>query len=196
MHDSRIRGGRFRGAVIAAVMIFGLAVTGCSSSAATAAAGTSPHASMSGAATSTLACAHVGSVKFAKTKFVLHAGLGAGAFYKFLYKPFKNGKFKKGAKGRIKSMLIGGGAALFTLHELKQAKKAAEGNKTLCKLVAPINSLAAKLSGLGSGLKSGKLNTSAIDKAGTDFSSFTSKSGNLGAQIKQIAPASVSSFTG
>jgi hypothetical protein len=182
---------------MAAVMIFGLAVTGCSSShSSSAAAGSSPMASASGSPAGAVACAHVGSVKFAKTKFVLHAGLGAGAFYKFLYRPFKAGRFRKGAKGRIRSMLVGGGAALFTLHELKQAKRAAEGNKTLCKLVAPLDVLAAKMHGLGSGLKSGKLDTAAIHSAQSDLSSFTSKSGNLGAQVKQLAPASLGFSTG
>jgi hypothetical protein len=37
------------------------------------------------------ACQHVGSVNFDKTKFVLHAGLGFGAFHHFIYAPYKAG---------------------------------------------------------------------------------------------------------
>ncbi len=106
-----MRRARKRPALVAAAMVFCLAVTGCSgSSSSSVGAGSSP---AGGNSATTVACAHVGSVRFAKTKFVPHAGLGAGAFYKFLYKPFKAGRLRKGAKSRIKSMVIGGGAALY-----------------------------------------------------------------------------------
>ena len=43
----------------------------------------------------------VPDVKFAKTKFVLHTGLALGAFHRYIYKPWKAGKLKKGAGGRV-----------------------------------------------------------------------------------------------
>ena len=37
-----------------------------------------------------------GQTSFAKTKFVLHAGLAFGAFPRFIYKPFKSGGLTSG----------------------------------------------------------------------------------------------------
>ncbi|MGC5409957.1 hypothetical protein ACPXCX_40380, partial [Streptomyces sp. DT225] len=38
--------------------------------------------------------------KWAKTRFVANAGLAAGATYQWIVKPYRAGKFKKGADGR------------------------------------------------------------------------------------------------
>jgi hypothetical protein len=141
-------------------------------------------------------CSQVGSVRFAKTKFLVHAGLGAGAFYQFLYKPFKAGKFRKGAQGRIKSMAFAGGAALFAVHELKVAKKDAEADKTLCKLVAPIDQMTARLTGVGSQLKAGTFDPSSITGAAGGMSALSSAAGGLGANIKNLVPKSLGSFAG
>ena len=137
------------------------------------------------------ACTQVGTKHFAKTRFLLHAGLGIGAFRHFVYTPFKAGKFKSGAKGRVKAMIIAGAAALFTYHELKTAKKFAEANKTLCKLVAPIDKLTAALPGLGSGLKSGKLNDAGINGAAQNVASFKGSATRLGTPITERVPPSV-----
>jgi hypothetical protein len=133
----------------------------------------------------------VGTKHFAKTRFLLHAGLGIGAFRHFVYTPFKAGKFKSGAQGRVKAMIIAGAAALFTYHELKTAKKFAEANKTLCKLVAPIDKLTAALPGLGSGLKSGKLNDAGINGAAQNVASFKGSATRLGTPITERVPPSV-----
>jgi hypothetical protein len=60
-----------------------------------------------------VACSQVGAKHFAKTRFLLHAGLGIGAFKHFVYDPFKAGKFTSGAKGRVKALAVAGAAALF-----------------------------------------------------------------------------------
>ena len=49
----------------------------------------------------------VPDVKFAKTKFVLHTGLAIGAFRRYIYKPWKAGKFQKGADGRTTALVEG-----------------------------------------------------------------------------------------
>jgi len=63
------------------------------------------------------ACQQVGSVNFDKTKFVLHAGLGFGAFHHFIYAPYQadalHGIVPPGKAGL---------AALFSVHEMKLAK--------------------------------------------------------------------------
>ncbi len=89
-------------------------------------------------------------------------------------------------------MIIAGAAALFTYRELKTAKKFAEANKTLCKLVAPIDRLTAALPSLGSGLKSGKLNESSINGAAQNVASFKGSATQVGVPITERVPPSVS----
>ncbi len=137
------------------------------------------------------ACSKVGTKKLSKTRFLLHAGLAIGAFRHYVYTPFKAGKFNKDAKGRVKAMVIAGAAALFTLHELKVAKGFAESDKTLCKLVAPIDKLTASLPSLGSGLKSGKLDSNSISSTATNVASLKGSATKLGAPITEHVPPSI-----
>src|SRR5690348_4856596 len=60
-------------------------------------------------------------ISFAKSKFVLHAGLAAGAFHRYIYKPYRRGALKKGVPGRKKALVKAGASALFAYHELKVA---------------------------------------------------------------------------
>jgi hypothetical protein len=126
-----------------------------------------------------------GRVHFAKTKFVLHAGLAFGAFHRYIYKPFKQGAFRQGAHGRIKAFVKGAAAALFTYHEVKIALKDARSSKLLSKLVSPLTALQARFAGLRGKLKGGKLDPSGdIAAANGEVESLRSQSSGLGAAIK------------
>jgi hypothetical protein len=141
--------------------------------------------------TAAMACAKAGTKHLTKTRFLLHAGLAIGAFRHFVYVPFKAGKFNSGAPGRVKSLAIAGAAALYAYHELKVAKGFAEADKTLCKLVAPIDQLSARLSSLGASLKSGHLDQAGINGAAQNVASFKGSSTKLGAPITETVPPSV-----
>jgi hypothetical protein len=168
-----------------AALVLIVALVGCSSNK------TDTTASTMRAHTTAVACSQAGTKKLAKTRFLLHAGLGIGAFRHYVYTPFKAGKFNSGAKGRVKAMVIASAATLFTLHELKVAKGFAESDKTLCKLVAPIDKLTASLPSLGSGLKSGKLDSGGISSTATNVASLKGSSTKLGAPITEHVPPSV-----
>jgi hypothetical protein len=172
---------------IAAVLLV-VALVGCSSSNKTHTAASRMHTHVN---TTAVACSKVGTKKLAKTRFLLHAGLGIGAFRHWVYTPFKAGKFNKGAKGRVKTMVKAGAATLFALHQLKTAKNFAESDKTLCKLVAPIDKLTASLPGLGSGLKSGKLDSNGIAGTATNVASLKGSATKLGSPITERVPASI-----
>ena len=150
------------------------------------------HASASSARISSVVvpCSQVGTKHLAKTRFLLHAGLGIGAFKHYVYDPFKAGKFNSGAPGRVKSLAIAGAATLFAYHQLKVAKGFAESDKTLCKLVAPIDQLTARLSSLGSGLKSGKLDEAGINSTAQNIASVKGSATKLGAPITEQVPTS------
>ncbi|MEU9973492.1 hypothetical protein [Streptomyces sp. NPDC051014] len=78
--------------------------------------------------------------KFAKTRFVANASLAAGATYQWIIKPWKAGKFKKGAHGRTLALVKAGLAGTFAYNRLQAAKRNAQGDPLLAKAVAPLSS--------------------------------------------------------
>ena len=168
------------------IIVLLVALAGCGSSSHKA----QTSASSAKVNTAAMACAKAGTKHLTKTRFLLHAGLAIGAFRHFVYNPFKAGKFNSGAPGRVKSLAIAGAAALYAYHELKVAKGFAEADKTLCKLVAPIDQLSARLSALGASLKSGHLDQAGINGAAQNVASFKGSSTKLGAPITETVPPS------
>ncbi len=94
-------------------------------------------------------------IKLAKTKFVANAALAAGASYQWLYKPFKAGTFKKGAKGRTFALVKAGLAGAFTYNRMKAALKDAKADPTLSKATSALQSGVDKIKDLPSKLKNG-----------------------------------------
>ena len=116
MQTPRNRGrrcGRNLAIVLALALMIGL--TACGSSTSSSGASTSPH------------------LHFAKTKFVLHAGLAFGAFHRYIYKPFRNGGFTPPLSHKA-AIVKAGIAALFVYHELKIALVDARSSPLLAKL--------------------------------------------------------------
>jgi hypothetical protein len=72
----------------------------------------------------------VAKQKLAKTRFVANAGLAAGATYQWIVKPYRNGKFKKGANGRTVALVKAGLAGTFAYNRLKHAMNNAKGDPT------------------------------------------------------------------
>ncbi|KOU17307.1 hypothetical protein ADK52_32160 [Streptomyces sp. WM6372] len=93
--------------------------------------------------------------KFAKTRFVANAGLAAGATYQWIIKPYRAGKFKKGAKGRTFALIKAGLAGAFAYNRLKAAADNAKADPLLSKAVAPLTAGIESLKGLGSKLRKG-----------------------------------------
>ncbi|MFJ8000862.1 hypothetical protein ACIQ7D_27675 [Streptomyces sp. NPDC096310] len=127
--------------------------------------------------------------KFAKTRFVANAGLAAGATYQWIIKPYKAGKFKKGAKGRKFALVKAALAGAFTYNRLKAATKNAKGDPLLSKAVAPLTAGIASLKGMATKLRKG-------DASGTDISSFEksitgikSAGESAGAPVKDKVPS-------
>jgi hypothetical protein len=128
-------------------------------------------------------------VHFAKTKFLLHMGLAFGAFHRYIYKPYKSGAFRSGAKGRVTAILKAGTAALFAAHELKTARDDALSDDHLRPLAERVEALLGRLTSLGSSLKSGSLNPTQLLTAAGAVSSLGVASSGVGAAIKEVAPA-------
>ena len=135
-------------------------------------------------------CGSSGHVHFAKTKFVLHAGLAFGAFHRYIYKPFKAGDFTPVSRHKL-TLVKAGAAGLFAYHEIKIALVDAQSSPTLSKLVSPLTALEAKLRSVGSGLHSGQLSGDAISRVNSAVSSIGSLSSSSGTSIHDLATPSL-----
>ncbi len=184
--------------VVLTVALGALVLVGCGKSTATSAGSSAgvtssvPAAGAAGAAgtsasaatTSAGGCPTSNTKSFAKSKFVLHVGLAAGTFHRYLYKPFKAGTFHKGASGRISGLVKGGATALFDEHEIRQAITDVKANPTLCKvLIAPLSEVADKFTAMKSKLTSG--DTTSLDTVNSSLSSISSTSAKDGAPITE-----------
>lgn len=77
-------------------------------------------------------------IRFAKTKFAAHSGIAAAAFYRYIYRPFRAGSFKKDAPGRRKALLKAAASAAVAIHELRVAEKDARCDGPALKRIAPL----------------------------------------------------------
>ncbi len=127
-------------------------------------------------------------VAFAKTKFILHAGLAFGAFHHFIYAPIKAGDLKHPFLHKL-ALVKAGLAALFVYHELKLALHDAQSSKLLSKLVSPITALQNKFQGLGSKLSSGSVNPADISQANSQISSVSQGASAAGQPITEQVPS-------
>ncbi|GAA1720060.1 hypothetical protein GCM10009765_80420 [Fodinicola feengrottensis] len=167
--------------VVALATALTLGLSGCGPKATT--------ASSSSTAPAGAGCQSVGSIKFDKTKFVLHAGLAFGAFHHWIWKPYKANAFSKGQKGRITALIKGALAAAFTIHELKVAKADAESSPTLCKLVAPLDKAGAYLSGLTTKIRNGSVTDSELSSANSQINGAQSGAAADGAPAPDQVPS-------
>ncbi|MEU6405933.1 hypothetical protein [Streptomyces sp. NPDC046985] len=125
--------------------------------------------------------------KFAKTRFVANAALAAGASYKWIWKPYKDGKFKKGASHRKVNLVKAAVAGAFTYNRLKAAVRNAQGDPTLAKALAPLSSAIAGLKDLPAKLRKGD------DSAAGGFNDVINKvkdaGKGAGAPVKDKVPS-------
>ncbi len=128
-------------------------------------------------------------VHFAKTKFVLHAGLAFGAFHRYIYKPFRSGGFTPPLSHKA-AIVKAAVAALFVYHELKIALVDARSSPVLSKLVSPLTALQNKLSALHQSLRGGQLDSTSINGANQSVSSIGSQSAQNGVSVHDLATAS------
>lgn len=146
---------------------------------------TNPTTTGASAATS---CPTSNTTSFAKTKFVLHAGLALGAFHRYIYKPLRAGNFQSGAHGRIAAFVKAGLAALFVKREVRLAYDDAQANPTLCSAIAtPLQAIGDKISSAVSALRGG--DTSAVTALESTVQGVESKASSAGSAIQENANA-------
>ncbi|MDJ0462865.1 hypothetical protein [Streptomyces sp. H27-C3] len=133
--------------------------------------------------------------KLAKTRFVANAGLAAGATYQWIVKPFRAGKFKKGADGRRVALVKAGLAGAFTYNRLNAAVKNAKGDELLSKAVAPLTAGIESIKGLGAKLRKGEAGESDVGAFESIINSVKNAGKDAGAEVTNKVP-STSQLTG
>ncbi len=167
-------GARAQLASLLTLLVVMIALAGCGSSSSSSSAGGQGSAST------------VQHVHFAKTKFLLHAGLAFGAFHRYIYKPFRRGGFTPPSTHKL-AIVKAGGAALFVYHEVKIALLDAQSSPLLSKLVSPLTALERKLGSLHHSLHGGQLDSAGISAANASVTSIGSKSAHSGAPVRDLA---------
>ncbi|MFD3700295.1 hypothetical protein ACFWUZ_29920 [Streptomyces sp. NPDC058646] len=127
--------------------------------------------------------------KFAKTRFVANAGLAAGATYQWIVKPYRAGKFKKGAKGRTFALIKAGLAGAFAYNRLKAAADNAKGDPLLSKAMGPLTAGIESLKGLGSKLRKGQAGDADIDAFDKVINGVKDAGKSAGAPVTDQVPS-------
>jgi hypothetical protein len=173
-------------ALMASFVLLVFLAAGCKGSA-TNAASSSPSAAATAAATSCPSKA----TGFAKTKFIAHAGLGFGAFHRYIYKPYRAGTFRSGAHGRLTAFIKAGLAALFIKREIRLAGLAAQKSPALCKLIlTPLRKVSETVQDAVTKLKGG--DTSGITSVQGAISQVKSNAASQGTTITENPNAPLS----
>jgi len=181
---------RFILVAAAVCCIGGLGLAGCGSSTSSSAS----VASSASSAPSTTSTAS-GTKSLATAKFLLHAGLGFGAFHRWIYSPIKAGALKNPGSHKL-ALVKAGVAALFVYHEMKQAAENAKSSKLLRPLVAPLTAAGDKLNSLKTSITNGSVSASDIDGINSQLQQIKSTAAANGQTIKESVPSSTQLATG
>jgi hypothetical protein len=126
-----------------------------------------------------------------KTRFVAHLGVAYFCFHHWVLAPYQQGKFANGADHRVSSIVKGGVALLFAVHEVKVAEKIAHDSNSpiLHKLDGGVTTLATSFAAVGASLKAGKFNPSDIQGLKSTTDSVSSDAAASGEPIKDVPVA-------
>jgi hypothetical protein len=173
-----------RAATALAVLALALA-TGCGSKS----AGSTASTRAAGTATSTVAASsEPKQIRFAKTKFALHAGIAFASFRRYLYKPFKRGAFSHPLSHKA-ALAKAAAAAVVIVLQVRKAREDAQASPLLRKLLSPLDALTATISGLGTSFKGGRVDAAALNSANSGVESIKQSASAAGVSVSEAARA-------
>ena len=126
-----------------------------------------------------------------KTRFLAHIGVAYFVFHHWVLHPYKDGAFAEGAPHRTSTIVKGGIAMLFAVHEVQVAEKIAKksNDPLLQKLDAGVASLTGSFATIGQRMKSGQFKPQDVDALSTQTSDVGSQAAAGGATIKDVPVA-------
>jgi hypothetical protein len=104
-------------------------------------------------------------------------------------KPWKAGKFKKGAKGRKFALVKAGLAGAFAYNRLKAATRNAKGDPTLSKALAPLTAGIDSLKDLPSKLRKGDSTDSVAGSFDDIINKVKDAGKSAGAEVTDKVPS-------
>ncbi len=128
-----------------------------------------------------------------KTRFVAHLGIAYFCFHHWVLKPYQEGAFASGAPHRISTIVKGGVALLFAVHEVKVADKIAKtsSDPLLQKLDGALTGLQTQFSTIGAKLKGGSFDPKDIDTLNSSTNSVSSAAAADNVTVKDVPVPSV-----
>jgi hypothetical protein len=127
--------------------------------------------------------------KYAKARFAANAGLAAGATYQWIVKPYREGKFKKGADGQRAALIKAGLAGAFAYNRLKAASNNAKGDPLLSKAMGPITAGIDSLKSLGTKLRKGEAGDADIASLEGVVQNVKNAGSGAGVDVKNQLPS-------
>jgi len=123
-----------------------------------------------------------------KTRFAAHLGVAYFCFHHWVLGPVQQGQFASGAPHRTASIVKGGAALLFAVHEVRVSEKIARKSKSplLHKLDGKLVGLAATFLAVGTSLKGGHFSPDDIKGLSTTTDSVSSDAAAAGQPIKDV----------
>lgn len=148
------------------------------------------------AAFATALLAGVASPSFAfldKTRFVAHLGVAYFCFHHWVLKPYQAGSFNSGAPHRTATIVKGGVALLFAVHEVRVADKIAKTSNSplLQKLDGGLTALQTQFSTIGAKLKGGNFDPKDVGTLNTATGAEQDAATAAGAPIKDVPAPSI-----
>ncbi len=128
-----------------------------------------------------------------KTRFAAHLGVAYFCFHHWVLLPVQHGDFSSGAPHRVASIVKGGAALLFAVHEVKVSEKIARKSNSplLHKLDGKLVALAGTFAAVGTSLKAGHFAPDDIKGLTTSTDSVSADAAAAGQPIKDVPIPSI-----
>ncbi len=126
-----------------------------------------------------------------KTRFAAHLGVAYFCFHHWVLAPYQHGDFSNGAPHRTSSMVKGGAALLFAVHEVRVSQKIAHNSKSplLHKLDGGLVGLAASFAAVGTSLKGGHFAPEDVKNLSTTTDAVSADASAAGEPIRDVPVA-------
>ncbi len=126
-----------------------------------------------------------------KTRFAAHLGIAYFCFHHWVMRPYEQGAFASGAPHRVATIVKGGAALLFAVHEVRVSEKIARTSKDplLQKLDGGLQNLSNSFGAIGQKLKAGHFAPADVANLNLSAASVASAAAAEGTPIRDVPAA-------
>ena len=123
-----------------------------------------------------------------KTRFVAHLGVAYFCFHHWVLKPLQDGDFANGAPHRVATIVKGGAALLFAVHEVRVSERIARKSNSplLHSLDGKLVGLATSFAAVGTALKAGHFAPDDVKQLTASTTDVSADAAAAGEPIKDV----------